>query len=357
MIRRIFIILFLIIFITGCYNYVEINNLVIISGIGIDYQDESFILSVEALYNEEKDGETGKVFTSSGKTLTDAFNELSMKLDKEPYLTHLKVIVISKNVANKQMNSLFDFFLRNNQIRNIFNVVIAENATPEEILNTHSKLFKVSSERIKDLLENNQYSNYISKNTYFKKIVSNYLSKEKNITLSSIKKDEDELQLSNLYIFNNKKITGKLSNDDANILSLIDNKNVKSYFKSKCGDNKYTTISIYKSKPKININKNGFKLVNNIQAEVIENDCNINLEKNKNQKKLAKEFEKIINKKSYDFLNFIVKKNSDIIGINNMYYRKYRKKNSKYFSCAKFEVKTNLNINKKGLIFEVKNDN
>jgi len=357
--KKIIIIIFLILFISGCYDYVEINNLVIISGIGIDYNNEKYIVTIEALYNEENNESSakGKTVTRSGKTLTDAFNNISLTLDKEPYLAHLKVIVISTEIANNHMNSLFDFFLRNNQIRNIFNVVIADNSSPKEILETTDKTFKVSSEKIKDLLENNQYSNYISKNTYFKKIVSDYLSKEKNITLSSIKKTENTLSLGNLYYFDNKKIKGKLTDNEASILSLLDNKKLQSYFKYKCKNNKYVVINVYNNKPKIIINKNEFIIKNNIEAEVIENDCNINLEKNINQKKLSNKFENIINNKTEDFVNKIKINNADILGINNKYYLKYREKNKTYFKNANFKIKTNINVNKKGLIFEVKNDN
>lgn len=360
MIKKITIILTTIIFITGCYDYVEINNLVIISGIGIDYQNDEFILTVEALYNEEinnSSDEIGKTFTASGKTLTDAFNNISLMLDKEPYLAHLKILVISDEVANKQMNTLFDFFLRNNQIRNIFNIVVSDNASPKEILNTTNKLFKVSSERIKDLLENNQYSNYISKNIYFKNVVSDYLSKEKNITLSSIKVDGDDLSLSDLYIFNNKKIVTRLSDNEANILSILDNKGLRSYFKYKCDADKYTIISVYKNNPKITISKDKFSIMNNLQAEVIENDCNIHLENNNIQKEIANEFIKIINIDTTNLIKKLKEKNSDILGINNKYYLKYKMKNKNYFKHTDFNVKTKLNINRKGLIFEVKNDN
>lgn len=360
MIKKILILMIFIVFLTGCFDYTEINNLVIISGIGIDYQNDKFILTVEALYNEDDNGsskEIGKIFSSSGKTLTDAFNNISLSLDKEPYLAHLKILVLSKEAANKKLNSIFDFFLRNNQIRNIFNIVIADNNSPEEILNTKSEIFKVSSERIKDLLENNQYSNYISKNTYFKKIVSDYLSKEKNIALSSIKVSNDDLSLSNLYIFNDKKIVSKLTNSEANTLSLLDNKNLKSYYKYSCDLNKYVVISVYKNKPDIFINKKEFIVHNNIQAEIIQNDCNINLEKNKNLQKLSKKFEKIINSDIDDLVKRIKNCNSDILGINNKYYLKYKKKNKNYFKNVNYKIKTKININKKGLIFEVKNDN
>ena len=356
------IILFIIcpLIISGCFNYIEINNLVLISGIGIDYKNEKFIVNFEILgQNKEKSDsntQNGIIKTGTGESIPQAFDDITLKLEKDPYLAHLKVVVISEEIAKNHIDDLFDFFLRNNDIRNIFSIVISNESSPEEVLSKTNKYYPVTSERIKNLLDNNVYSNYISQNKYFKNIVSNYLSKEKNITLSTIKIDKDELKLGDLAIFDNRKLTDYLNNDEALILSLIDDKKPIANFKYECKKDKYVIIRAYKSKTNFNIEKNKFTIKNNINAEVIENSCNINLENIQNQKELESIFEEQINKKINNLINHLRTKKSDILGLNHKYYIKYRKKNNNYFNNVNYNIKTNVNINKKGLIFEVEDD-
>ena len=359
--KKIIIVLLLIIVTTGCYNYVEINNLVIISGIGIDYKGDNYYVTFESLYQNKESSdsnfEKGILKNGQGKTISQAFDNLTLSLEKEPYFAHLKVVVISKEIANNHMKEFFDFFLRNNDIRNIFSLVVSSDESPEEILKSSNKYFPVASEKIKSILENNIYSNYISKNKYFKKIASNYLSEDKNISLSTIKLDNDNIILDKIIIFNNIKPVGYLNNDMSLILSIIDNNNPSSLFAINYKKNKKIAIRVYKSKTRFDIKENSFIINNNLMAEVIENSQNSNLEDKKEIEKITQEFEKLIDKKTNELINYLQENNSDILGINKKYYIKYRKQKKNYFKNSKYKVKTKLSINKKGLIFEVNNDN
>ena len=58
-------------------------------------------------------------------------------------------------------------------------------------------------------------------------------------------------------------------------------------------------------------------------------------------------------KNLFDYLKEI---NSDLIGINKKYFNKYRTRDYDYFKNSKYSVKTNIQLNKKGLIFEVKHN-
>ena len=258
MIRKTIIIILITTLITGCWNYIEINNLVLISGIGIDYQNNKYEVSFETLYQDKESSdsnfEKGIIKTGTGKTLGEAFDNITLSIEKEPYFAYLKVLVISTEIANNHLDKIFDFFLRNNDIRNIFSIVIANENKPVEILSKSDNYFPVASEKIKSLLENNVYSNYISKNKYFKKVASNYLSKDQNISLTSIKLENNNLKLDDLIIFDSQKPVGKLDTNKSLILSVIDNKEPRSLFSINYPNNKTITISIYKSKTNIKMN-------------------------------------------------------------------------------------------------------
>ena len=84
------IILFLIIIIlTGCTYYEDINNLAIIEEIAIDY-DNSYKLYTKVLSNnKEKDD---KIYLEECNKLNECFNNLNTKLTKKLYLTHLDLL-------------------------------------------------------------------------------------------------------------------------------------------------------------------------------------------------------------------------------------------------------------------------
>ena len=78
--------LILVLFLTaGCYDNIELNNLAIISGIGIDYHDDNYYLTYEIL-NDIKTGDntTMKSYTISGKgkSLPEAFTNTNYKVGK-----------------------------------------------------------------------------------------------------------------------------------------------------------------------------------------------------------------------------------------------------------------------------------
>ena len=102
------LLIIIIIFLTGCYNYTEINDLAFISSIGIDYNktNEKFIVTYEIL-NDNSTGEAkiNKSYTISaeGKNITDAFNNTSLKVNNKPYFYHLKIIAIDETISKKHM--------------------------------------------------------------------------------------------------------------------------------------------------------------------------------------------------------------------------------------------------------------
>ena len=342
---------------TSCFNYVEINNLVLITGIGIDYEDNNYVLSVEALYQNKENSESnfdwGVIKKVTGSSLSDAFNNLSLKLERKPYYSHLKVIIISEEVAKNHINDLFDYFLRNNNMRNVFSLVVADGQKPDEILSSSNKYYPVVSEEIRDLLENNTISKNINKNLYFKNIANNYLSNKKDIYLLMIKTNNDFVTISKIMTFSNNNFSGYLNNDLLNAFSIISSKNPNVLIKHECGDNKYITANIYKNSLKYIVNKNSLHVISNLSGEIIENNCNIHLVNADEYNKISHIFKNIIGKQYSEFFNYIKDSNSDIIGINKMYLNKYRRKNKKYFKEVNIIFKFNIELNKNGLIFEV----
>jgi len=70
-----------ILFLTGCTDYVEINDLAIITGIIIDYKDDKYNLITELIMNEEENDV--KVYETEAVTIETALAKISKMTNKE----------------------------------------------------------------------------------------------------------------------------------------------------------------------------------------------------------------------------------------------------------------------------------
>ena len=92
-IKFIFIILFicLIILITGCSSYKEINNVLIVDGIGIDkVNDKYFVSFYSFVENDEYKGIDIEV-----DNIDEAFRDVYLLSNKKIYLSHLDKLLLS----------------------------------------------------------------------------------------------------------------------------------------------------------------------------------------------------------------------------------------------------------------------
>ena len=89
MMKKILCLLIIPLFLTGCYDYQELNNRAVIAGIAIDYKEEEFFVDLEILNNKKGNGqeeESDKTYyvEGYGSTLTEAFQNCHLKLSKDP---------------------------------------------------------------------------------------------------------------------------------------------------------------------------------------------------------------------------------------------------------------------------------
>ena len=101
------IILLLIFFLTGCYNYQDINDLAIINTITINKTENQYELNIEVINTNTKKNTTYKTI---GFSIDDIFNSIEQIVPKNTTYDHLKIIIINSNMQNdfdKLINYLF----------------------------------------------------------------------------------------------------------------------------------------------------------------------------------------------------------------------------------------------------------
>ncbi len=360
--KKIIVLLVLIFSCTACYDYNELNDLSLVSGIAIDYdeQNDKFITTFEIL-NDEKSSDNGssqsKSFyvKGSGKTIAESFNNSALEIPKTPYYAHLKVLVISEKIAKNNSNDIIDYILRYPTISNIFYLAISKEINAQDILRYKTEEDKIVSDEIYNLIDKNELGTNISMKVKFEDFISKLKNKYEDPYVSTISIKDDNLKLDGLAIWKNNKMTDILNDKNSQTLTILLGENKNASYRIKCNDEKYVVINIYNQKIKTDITAKKAKIIINAEARIIENGCNLNLKDSNTYKKLSDKFSKSMNKNGYELIDILQNKNSDPLSIAYSYYKK-TKKNLDYKNL-KFDINSKININKNGLIFEVTNDN
>lgn len=356
--KKIFLILFIPFLLSGCYDYNQLNDLAIISGIGIDFESDEFKVTFEVI-STKKEGETSGssstyYITSSGDTLVDAFTKSANKMDKVPYFEHVEMVAFSKEVATNHLEDCIDYLIRTEKLRNEFYTVIAEGLA-EDLISASTKEHPIVSSYLMQLLEFNNESYNSAYYIQFTKTINSILTEGDDAMLPVFKVDDDDnIELSGLGIFKDFNLVHIFNNEDASIVNLLNNFNVESiHFSMSCDNDEAIVIADYKSDVSIEPGKDKVLVKATINARISESTCNYDLKDASTYLKLESEFTKVIEKKLDNVLKEFQTYQSNALNIGRSYYNKYRVKDFYLWTKQDILYDIDLKINKKGLTFEV----
>ena len=145
-----------------------------------------------------------------------------------------------------------------------------------------------------------------------------------------------------------------------NRLEIINNylltKNVYALEFQKDYDGENVSINISHADQDITVNSNKIKINLNLVGRVLENNANLDLKNKDTYQMLNKDFSKVIQNKVTNFVKTLQENKSDILGLEEIYFKKMRKDNHNLWENAEVSVEVVLKINTKGFIFEVENE-
>lgn len=118
------LIIVLLVFVTGCVNYVELSDIEVIENLAIDYEDKMYKIAVTTV-SKDKEKEY-KVKKAQGNTLNNAIQNLKMKENKKIYIAHLNLLLLTEDVVESNLDDVIKFFLNNSESRNDFDIAITE---------------------------------------------------------------------------------------------------------------------------------------------------------------------------------------------------------------------------------------
>ena len=186
--------LLIILFLTGCTKYNDLNELAIIKSIGISHNEE-YTLFAEIIDEIDKDNNPiTKVIETKDKDLNKLFNNIKLLVNKEIYFSHIDLLILDINLNNNDYQKIINYFLEHHEFRNDFLCVLSK-----DIKNV---LENTKYDEIEDLITTNKESKNIIKIS-FEEIMKNYLDKQV-FTISEVSYNEKIVFNGNYKYHNNK---------------------------------------------------------------------------------------------------------------------------------------------------------
>lgn len=361
-----FFTLVILFFLTGCYNYKEINEMAIISSIGID-KDETkneYIVSAQIMNSkesEESDDSQITVYSRKGKTIHEALRDLTLKSPRRLYGNHLSKIVLSEEVAKDGIQNILDIFNRVTEVRNEFVITIVKDNKASDVLKVLTSTETIPAEYVKLSLKSADTNSGLTYTTKLDEFVSLYLKKGIDPTVPVLKIDKkskkgktvdnitttdpiSKIVIDTLAVTNDGKLETFLKNDEIIGYNYLRNQIQKMVIPVKCDKENYASVSVQSNKTKNKIKKENNKYIVtfyiNVNAIITEYNCSKELTKPKTLKNLEKKSEKKIKSYIKKAINKQKNTNGKFLGIERLIYLDYPK-----YKNEEYDIKYNVNVN------------
>ena len=373
--KRLILIISLIIICTGCFNYSELNDYAIATGMAIDKSDDGYEVST-LISNSPKSNEknyTTVVYSGKGKTIYEAIKEIGLISPKELYIGHLSILIISDSVAKDGINSVLEFLLQEPRSKKNFYIALSKGNKAKDVLSITSPLTDFPSQNLATNLKattNLQGSiSAIDFNTLLYKLVNKGVDLTLNgfVIVGDIKNGVKEsnmetnkpasyIKLTNQAIFKDDKLIAWANKNESRGINIINDKIHEMYIKVKCDDG-YIVVDTNTLETKKSVDKKGNVRLNTTgKASISEITCDIDLTRPSNIKRIENKVNNKIKELESKAINLSKKNSTDIFGIGLMYYQDYPdsynkiKDYDKFYKNVKFKSNEDIKINTSGSI-------
>ena len=272
---RFIILLFLIFnifFIAACSNIEQLDDKMIIHGVGIDRVENTFELTIQQFSvtgsNEKEEG--AQVVKTKGNSLMDAFSDLSLQTGKTPMFSQNLVLAIGEETAYNGINDILDFFVRYYESRPTVKIIIVKGKA-ESVLSFKKDDKLIMAKDIMAITESERINSKVMSSNIFQ-----FVGALKNSTLNPIasivsverQNDEEILAANGTAVFKNDKLAGFIDTNSTRGALIINNRlnggteviNVESVGK--------VSYSLEKSKSKVKFKLEDGKPVYNIIIKI-----------------------------------------------------------------------------------------
>lgn len=394
--KKIFLLLctliFMLTFLSGCYDARGIEDLAYVTALGIDITDNNilsltFQISIPGTSSESGSSQSSKTenTTVQCSSIDSGISLVNSYISKQINLSHCKAIVFSEKIASKGLNQYIDTLSNNVEIRPDCNIIISRCPAKDFIENATPSIETLTARYYEVALKSSEYTGYTTstelatfvnniKNSFIQAVAilggintgDNKLTQEPYVGIDGSYKanetpidDANNVETYGTAVFRDDKLVGELTGLETICFLLISDKieictvSVPSPFKP----DSEIDLSIRKSKnPRINVDlANGTPNISVdlfLEAHGLTLNDTIDYTSINDVENLKNSAEQYLKMRVTDFLNKTAKEfNSDICGFGKYALSKYLTwndwENSKWadnYKNSTFSINVNVSV-------------
>lgn len=168
------ILIFTVVFLTGCWDRQEVNDLALVTAAGFDKKaDNTIELTVlvfipkgggnqQTMESSSVGGSQTLVRSAGGITIADAMAKLQEKLPRQIFWGHTDVFIFDEDLAKEGISNHVDFIMRHPQLRERGQIFVSKQKT-KEILSLLPPLERDLSEVLRELSQHKLGMNVTTK--------------------------------------------------------------------------------------------------------------------------------------------------------------------------------------------------
>lgn len=162
------------IFLTGCWDRVELNQLGMVWAVAVDSAPAGLGDQVEVtaqVLNPQPPGMVGADgggnqesfvnLSATGRGTAEAANRMAVESARRPFFGHTQLLVFGEELAERDMRILMERPGRSFEARRAARVIIAKNATGRELLSTNVKLAGIPAEGMVNILDAQSLTGFV----------------------------------------------------------------------------------------------------------------------------------------------------------------------------------------------------
>lgn len=219
-------------FISGCWNYSEVDDMSIVAGVAIDKngEDGGLIMTTELV--DTKSGldqglPSYKILSISGKTIFECARNMISMTGKKLFWSHSKAIILSEELARNGLVKVIDWYSRDTETRSDVYVFVSDNKNAHEVISSRGTTDSILSFELAQMMRDEPFTStapVVEIWDFIDKLESNGASAVAPLIYTYEKNGEKYERVNGTAVFVRDRMVGKLDGPESKSMLFVRDK-------------------------------------------------------------------------------------------------------------------------------------
>ena len=200
-------------FLTGCYNYADVEDVVVVSGMAVDKTESGYSVVAETIAPGSSSETSVKPETVSadGKTVFEAMEGLKNTSGKPFDFSHCQVIFVGEKTAENGFSEILDMVFHCNSMRLTVLIVTVSGEGSSSVFDCKLPLYDIVSYGVFDMMKQDTPGSSVYPSAQAYTCLNALEDKGKDFILPRLSFENEEIFYSGMTVFRDDKAVGDIS--------------------------------------------------------------------------------------------------------------------------------------------------